>query len=75
AVPYGSVTTYQEIAERIGRPQAPRAVANALAPAIPPMAGRTGQVGVGRAGSGGRVRQAGQAGGVRRSTPAVPRRT
>ncbi|MEU6424331.1 methylated-DNA--[protein]-cysteine S-methyltransferase [Microbispora sp. NPDC046973] len=31
AVPYGSVTTYQEIAERIGRPQAPRAVANALA--------------------------------------------
>ncbi|WP_214415625.1 methylated-DNA--[protein]-cysteine S-methyltransferase [Sphaerisporangium fuscum] len=31
AVPYGSVTTHQEIAERIGRPQALRAVSNALA--------------------------------------------
>jgi methylated-DNA-[protein]-cysteine S-methyltransferase len=30
AVPYGSVTTYEEIAERIGRPRALRAVANAL---------------------------------------------
>jgi methylated-DNA-[protein]-cysteine S-methyltransferase len=30
AVPYGSVTTYQEIAQRIGRPQALRAVANAV---------------------------------------------
>ncbi|MEZ0073720.1 methylated-DNA--[protein]-cysteine S-methyltransferase [Planotetraspora sp. GP83] len=30
AVPYGSVTTYQKIAERIGRPQALHAVANAL---------------------------------------------
>lgn len=30
AVPYGQVTTYQEIAQRIGRPQALRAVANAL---------------------------------------------
>jgi methylated-DNA-[protein]-cysteine S-methyltransferase len=30
AVPYGSVTTYQEIADRIGRPQALHAVANAL---------------------------------------------
>ncbi|GAA1267553.1 methylated-DNA--protein-cysteine methyltransferase [Planotetraspora silvatica] len=30
AVPYGSVTTYQEIAERIGRPQAVHAVANAI---------------------------------------------
>lgn len=30
AVPYGSVATYQEIAQRIGRPQALRAVANAL---------------------------------------------
>jgi methylated-DNA-[protein]-cysteine S-methyltransferase len=30
AVPYGQVTTYQEIAERIGRPRALRAVANAL---------------------------------------------
>ncbi|MEW9530861.1 methylated-DNA--[protein]-cysteine S-methyltransferase [Microbispora sp. NPDC049125] len=31
AVPYGSVTTYRDLAERIGRPQAVRAVANALA--------------------------------------------
>ncbi|GLX02214.1 methylated-DNA--[protein]-cysteine S-methyltransferase [Microtetraspora sp. NBRC 16547] len=31
AVPYGQVTTYRDIAERIGRPQALRAVANALA--------------------------------------------
>lgn len=31
AVPYGSVTTYQQIAERIGRPQALRAIGNALA--------------------------------------------
>ncbi len=30
AVPYGVVTTYQEIADRIGRPRALRAVANAL---------------------------------------------
>jgi methylated-DNA-[protein]-cysteine S-methyltransferase len=30
AVPYGEITTYQEIAERIGRPRALRAVANAL---------------------------------------------
>ncbi|MBP2706301.1 methylated-DNA--[protein]-cysteine S-methyltransferase [Microbispora sp. RL4-1S] len=30
SVPYGSVTTYQEVALRIGRPQAPHAVANAL---------------------------------------------
>ncbi|WP_248964465.1 methylated-DNA--[protein]-cysteine S-methyltransferase [Sphaerisporangium perillae] len=30
AVPYGSVTTYQEIAARIGRPQALRAIGNAL---------------------------------------------
>ncbi|MBB4700005.1 methylated-DNA-[protein]-cysteine S-methyltransferase [Sphaerisporangium siamense] len=31
AVPYGSVTTYQEIADRIGRPHALRAIGNALA--------------------------------------------
>ncbi|MCC5580401.1 MULTISPECIES: methylated-DNA--[protein]-cysteine S-methyltransferase [Microtetraspora] len=31
AVPYGQVTTYHDIAERIGRPQALRAIANALA--------------------------------------------
>ncbi|RCG29043.1 methylated-DNA--[protein]-cysteine S-methyltransferase [Sphaerisporangium album] len=31
AVPYGSVTTYQDIADRIGRPQALRAIGNALA--------------------------------------------
>ncbi|WP_449063440.1 methylated-DNA--[protein]-cysteine S-methyltransferase [Planomonospora algeriensis] len=30
AVPYGTVTTYREIAERIGRPRALRAVGNAL---------------------------------------------
>ncbi|WP_067173502.1 methylated-DNA--[protein]-cysteine S-methyltransferase [Microtetraspora niveoalba] len=30
AVPYGQVTTHQDIADRIGRPQALRAVANAL---------------------------------------------
>ncbi|MET8143004.1 methylated-DNA--[protein]-cysteine S-methyltransferase [Sphaerisporangium sp. NPDC005288] len=30
AVPYGRVTTYPEIAERIGRPQALRAIGNAL---------------------------------------------
>jgi methylated-DNA-[protein]-cysteine S-methyltransferase len=30
AVPYGSTTTYREIAARMGRPQALRAVANAL---------------------------------------------
>jgi methylated-DNA-[protein]-cysteine S-methyltransferase len=30
AVPYGSVTTYQELAQRIGRPRALRAVGNAL---------------------------------------------
>lgn len=30
AVPYGSVTTYHEIAAQIGRPQAVRAVSNAL---------------------------------------------
>jgi methylated-DNA-[protein]-cysteine S-methyltransferase len=30
AVHYGNVTTYQEIAERIGRPQALRAIGNAL---------------------------------------------
>lgn len=30
AIPHGNTTTYREIAERIGRPQALRAVANAL---------------------------------------------
>ncbi|MGV9773235.1 methylated-DNA--[protein]-cysteine S-methyltransferase [Streptosporangium sp. NPDC003464] len=30
AVPYGTVTTYREIAERLGRPRALRAVGNAL---------------------------------------------
>ncbi|MEU7001520.1 methylated-DNA--[protein]-cysteine S-methyltransferase [Nonomuraea sp. NPDC046570] len=30
AVPYGQATTYRELAERIGRPQALRAVGNAL---------------------------------------------